>query len=59
MDDDPDFRMNTSDALHAAGYQVIEADNGKQAINVCRTNPPDLILLDAIMEGMDGFETAR
>ncbi len=59
VDDDPGFRMNTSDALHAAGYQVIEADNGKQAISICQTNPPDLILLDAVMEGMDGFETAR
>ena len=59
VDDDPDFRLNTSDALHAAGYQVIEADNGYQALKLCQMNPPDLILLDAVMAEMDGFETCQ
>ncbi len=59
VDDDPAFRLNTSDALNAAGYQVMEADNGQRAIKICHSNTPDLILLDAIMEGMDGFETCQ
>lgn len=41
------------------GYQVEEAEDGRQALNKIDQNKPDIILLDAIMPGMDGFETYR
>ncbi|MEM7280145.1 MAG: LytTR family DNA-binding domain-containing protein [Pseudomonadota bacterium] len=41
-------------------YQVLgEAENGKQALDVCNTDRPDIVLLDIRMPGLDGIETAR
>jgi diguanylate cyclase (GGDEF)-like protein len=59
VDDDPGFRLTTRESLSSAGYQVIEASNGDQALNLAAKHQPDLILLDAMMEGMDGFEVCR
>ncbi|WP_457671122.1 EAL domain-containing protein [Thiolapillus sp.] len=59
VDDDPDFRLATKEALGAAGYQVIEAENGADAITLAARKKPDLLLLDAMMESMDGFEVCR
>jgi len=39
--------------------QIFMATSGQQALEICRKNPPDLILLDIVMPGMDGFEVAR
>jgi len=57
VDDDPEFRLITKEILVTAGYQVIEAESGTESISWVRNNKPDLILLDALMESMDGFET--
>jgi two-component system cell cycle response regulator len=43
--------------LSAEYYDVITADNGRTAIEVAETQAPDIILLDVMMPGMDGFET--
>jgi two-component system cell cycle response regulator len=45
--------------LSAEYYDVITADNGRTAIEVAETNAPDIILLDVMMPGMDGFETCK
>ena len=45
--------------LEHDGFQVVEAFNGKQAINKARSNLPDLILLDVMMPDIDGFEVLR
>lgn len=42
-----------------ANYQIHSAQNGYDAIDIVTKNPPDLILLDVIMPGIDGFEVAR
>jgi len=41
------------------GYDVILAQNGEEALEKVRENPPDLILLDIMMPGMDGFKVAK
>ena len=45
--------------LCVEGYEVLEADNGPKALEVVQEIPPDLILLDVMMPGMDGFEVCR
>ena len=47
------------DFLKKSGYKVLVARNGQSAINKVEYSPPDLILLDVIMPGMDGFETCK
>jgi two-component system cell cycle response regulator len=45
--------------LNAAYYEVIEATDGEQALAVATSDPPDLVLLDLGLPGIDGFETCR
>lgn len=59
VDDDPFFRLITSRALTAAGYTVFEAEKGEDALVMARDHLPDIVLLDAMMEGMSGFEVCR
>ncbi|MDY7006119.1 MAG: diguanylate cyclase [Cyanobacteriota bacterium] len=55
VDDENFTRYLLSQALQKEGYQIIEAKNGKQCLEMCRIQIPDLILLDAIMPEMNGF----
>lgn len=48
-----------TDALQKLGHEVIAAANGQEALDGYSKNQPDLIILDVIMEGIDGFECAR
>jgi len=59
VDDDPGFRLTTREALSGAGFQVIEADSGPEALALINRSVPDLIMVDALMDGMDGFELCR
>lgn len=59
MDDDSDFRKVTRLSLSVRGYEVLEAGGGREAINLARQAQPDLILLDILMPGLDGYETCR
>lgn len=45
--------------LGKEGYEVFTARSGEEALQLCRQNMPDLVLLDLMMPGMDGFETCR
>jgi DNA-binding response OmpR family regulator len=45
--------------LKASGYEVLTASNGAEALAMVQTQEPDLIVLDVIMPGMDGFETLK
>ena len=49
------IRMN----LELDGYNVIEAHSGEEALEKIRVHQPDLVLLDVMMPGIDGFETLR
>ncbi|MFW2366642.1 MAG: response regulator, partial [Desulforhopalus sp.] len=57
VDDDLSLRLAMGAALTKAGFAIIEAENGKQALNLFLTRQPDLVCLDVMMPEMDGFET--
>jgi CheY-like chemotaxis protein/MinD-like ATPase involved in chromosome partitioning or flagellar assembly len=59
VDDDPDLQRLMSLVLEMAGYEVVTANNGAEALIKIRSDRPDLILLDIMMPEMDGFETCR
>ncbi len=47
------------DTLDPEGYKLLFATSGEKAIQVANNSPPDLILLDVMMPGINGFETCR
>ena len=51
--------LMTQDYLESYGYQVIPARDGDEALTMMDENPPDLVLMDIQMPGMDGFEVLR
>lgn len=55
-DDSSLFRQRIGLSLREEGFQVIEADNGKHALEKARKHKPDLILMDVMMPEMDGLE---
>jgi DNA-binding response OmpR family regulator/DNA-binding CsgD family transcriptional regulator len=59
VDDSPDALGFLTEALEASGYSVLIATSGHGALSIVARISPDLILLDAVMPGMDGFETCR
>ncbi len=60
VDDDPDFVTVTTRVLEMAGYEVVSAANGAQAITSLRQNRPDLVLLDIMMSYiLDGLDVSR
>ena len=59
VDDVPDNLALLHDALDESGYTVLVATNGEQALARAASARPDIVLLDAMMPGMDGFEVAR
>ena len=56
VDDDADVLAIHSRIVQQAGYQVLQARNGQEALAVIDHTPPDMILLDLIMPEMDGFQ---
>ncbi len=58
-EDEPDMAMGLRDNLQFEGFEVLEATDGAQAIEVAKTQRPDLILLDIMMPKVDGFEVCR
>lgn len=58
VDDDRLVLATLTHGLSQAGYEVIDADNGDDAILLAREHRPDLALLDIRMEGMSGFDVA-
>ena len=59
VDDNRLVLATLTDGLTRAGYDVIDADNGDDAILLAREHRPDLALLDIRMEGKSGFDVAR
>ncbi|CAN5343263.1 response regulator transcription factor [soil metagenome] len=59
VDDAPENLVMLHEALDAAGYRVLVATDGQMAIDRIARMLPDVILLDAIMPGLDGFQTCR
>jgi DNA-binding response OmpR family regulator/DNA-binding CsgD family transcriptional regulator len=59
VDDSPETLGLLNEALENAGYAVLIALEGKQALTIAEHITPDMVLLDAMMPKMDGFETCR
>lgn len=59
VDDDPAARELLADQLLEAGHRVETAENGRQALDMAAKLLPDLVLLDIMMPGMDGFAVCR
>ena len=59
VDDHPSSRMTAVALLSVEGYEVLEAESGSDALKRVVECNPDLILLDVMMPGMDGFEVCR
>lgn len=59
VDDFDDTRLLLRTWLEKKGFRVVEAQNGKQAINAAESNRPDLIIMDLEMPEMDGLNATR
>ncbi|MGV0029136.1 response regulator [Phormidesmis priestleyi] len=59
VDDTPDNCLLIQAILQDEGYQVDLSDSGKDALDKINQSPPDLVLLDVMMPGMDGYEVTR
>ncbi|MDO1582153.1 response regulator transcription factor [Rhizobium oryzicola] len=59
VDDSPETLGFLTDALEEAGFSVLIATSGQMALTIVERITPDMILLDAVMPAMDGFETCR
>jgi len=59
VDDSPTERYFTVDILIQAGYQVTVAANGEEGIAKAREERPDLILMDVVMPGLNGYQATR
>lgn len=59
VDDDEAIRKLLAIMLEDQGYQTLSAPSGEMALAMVARQPPDLILLDAMMPGMDGYQVAR
>ncbi len=57
IDDDSLFRTLIRDILQGAGYTVLLASDGQTGLNVAKQEQPDLILLDLVLPGSNGFDT--
>ncbi len=58
-DDEFNIRNILEFSLHAEGLDVIEAENGEQALQAALSEAPDLVILDVMMPGLGGVETCR
>lgn len=59
VDDSPDTLNLITDALEGAGVTVLVALDGRSALEMLEKVTPDIVLMDAVMPGMDGFETCK
>ncbi len=58
-EDDPGTRLTLSDYLEQAGYSVMSATNGREALQILKDYLPHLLITDVAMPHMDGFELVR
>jgi excisionase family DNA binding protein len=59
VDDDPALREYLRVSLESAGYSVHEAESGERALAAIADRAPDLVLLDVVMPGLDGWQLLR
>ena len=59
VEDDPVQASATKEILKKVGYEILWAEDGINAIKLVKTEKPDIVLLDVILPGMDGYEVCR
>jgi len=59
VDDSPVDLLNLKNIVSDAGYTVVTAASGKEAIDKSATDMPDLIFMDVVMQQMDGYQACR
>ena len=59
VDDSPTDRQYMLETLARKGYQVVTAENGEDAIVKAKAELPDLILMDVVMPGLNGYQATR
>jgi two-component system cell cycle response regulator DivK len=59
VEDQEDNRQILRDLLASAGFRMVEAHDGRQALTVARSERPDLILMDIQLPILDGYEATR
>ena len=59
VDDSPTDLANIRTIVSDAGYSVLTASSGNEAIEVAKNEMPDLIFMDIVMEGADGYDACR
>jgi two-component system, cell cycle response regulator DivK len=59
IEDNVDNREILRDLLTSVGYEIIEATTGQEGVCAAATQPPDLILMDLHLPGLDGYEATR
>ena len=59
VDDSPTDRQFLSEVLAKSGYQVSTAENAEEAIAKAKSLKPDLVLMDVVMPGQNGFQATR
>jgi len=59
VDDSPTEQHVISKALEKHGFETVVASDGEEAIEIAESRLPDLILMDIVMPGMDGFKATR
>jgi len=59
VDDDPDIRLLVDFHMSSEGYEVLEASDGMDALNIINENTVDIIITDITMPNMDGYELIR
>ncbi|WP_321367851.1 response regulator [uncultured Desulfuromusa sp.] len=57
IDDDPTIRVVIRVGLEEEGYQIVELDSGTDAVEMIKSRPIDLVILDIFMDGKEGIET--
>jgi twitching motility two-component system response regulator PilH len=59
VDDSPTDRQYVIETLKGKGFQIVTAENGEDAITKAKAELPDLILMDVVMPGLNGYQATR
>jgi twitching motility two-component system response regulator PilH len=59
VDDSPTDKAYLKQMLERAGFEVLEAASGQDAIDMARSEAPDCVVMDVVMPGMNGFQATR
>lgn len=59
VDDSPTEQYVLDQHLRNAGHQTVTANDGEEGLDVARSEQPDLILMDVVMPGLNGFQATR